>query len=67
MRDYILDQFHLDGELLEEVYFQYHLLAYYYNWTRHDIKSLPSKERTMWAKRIVEHENRKNGGGEEET
>lgn len=47
---------------LEKIYDDYHIIARYYHWSRHDIKRLPSKERGLWVSKIIEHENYLNGG-----
>ena len=52
---------------MENLFSQYHIIARYYNWSRTDIKRIPSKERALWVDKIIEHENRMNGGGDEES
>lgn len=49
---------------LKNIYAEYHYIARYYNWSRKEIKLLPSKERVLWVDKIIEHENMLNGGDE---
>lgn len=51
---------------LELIYTEYHFIARYYHWSRQEIKGIPSKERKMWVEKIIEHENKINGGDEDE-
>lgn len=52
---------------LDRIYDEYHIIARYYNWSRYDIKRLPSKERGLWVNKIIEHENYLHGGDENQT
>lgn len=51
---------------LDHLYDDYHIIARYYNWSRYEIKLIPDKERRLWVKKIIEHENRINGGDEDQ-
>jgi hypothetical protein len=51
---------------VDNLYSEYHIIARYYHWARHEIKLIPSKERGLWVDKIIEHENRMNGGGDED-
>lgn len=49
---------------IEDLYMQYFYIARYLNWSRHEIKWIPSKERIKWVKMVIDHENERWGGGD---
>lgn len=59
----ICDDYSMRADL-DRIYMEYLIIARYFNWSRAEIKLLPSKERGLWVDKIIEHENSKNGGDE---